>query len=360
MDTNNSSALWMNETLRQYALDNIGINDDQWHALCHLFSSVNSQHTTINETVNYCVENIHILEKSLHNNQVLLSTVLDNMGACVYMKSLDGRYLYANNGLAEVVKKSPLHIIGLRDTNLFTQAVSDQLKINDQIVIDKNEKLATLETLQLINDTELQYYWSVKVPLHDSSGKIYALLGISTDMTERKKLEDNLLYLATTDELTQLYNRRQFLHLSEQTLNRSKRYNEPLTLLMCDIDFFKHINDTFGHAAGDLVLQKVSQILKSALRETDIAGRVGGEEFAILLVQTPQEISFDVAERLRKSIENCPIYLEDGINTIPITVSIGVASPIYPYETLSSLMQRADQSLYQAKRSGRNQVCLAA
>ena len=360
MDTNNSSALWMNETLRQYALDNIGINDDQWHALCHLFSSVNSQHTTINETVNYSVENIHILESSLQNNQVLLSTVLDNMGACVYMKSLDGRYLYANNALAEVVKKSPLHIIGLRDTNLFTQAVSDQLKINDQIVIDKNEKLATLETLQLINDTELKYYWSVKVPLHDSSGKIYALLGMSTDMTERKKLEDNLLYLATTDELTQLYNRRQFLDLSEQTLNRSKRYNEPLTLLMCDIDFFKHINDTFGHAAGDLVLQKVSQTLKSALRETDIAGRVGGEEFAILLVQTPQEISFDVAERLRKSIENCPIYLEDGINTIPITVSIGVASPIYPYETLSSLMQRADQSLYQAKRSGRNQVCLAA
>ena len=212
----------------------------------------------------------------------------------------------------------------------------------------------------MINDTELKYYWSVKVPLYDAAGKAYALLAIATDITERKKLEDNLLYLATTDELTQLYNRRQFLHLSDQTLNRSKRYNEPLTMLMCDIDFFKHINDTFGHATGDLALQQVAKLLKSSLRETDLAGRVGGEEFAILLVQTPQETGFDVAERLRSCIEQNPIYSDDGYSIIPITVSIGAASPIYPHETLSSLMQRADQSLYQAKRSGRNQVCLAA
>lgn len=360
MDTNNSSALWMNENLRQYALDHIGIDEDQWLALCHLFSSVNSQHTTINETVNYCVENIRSLEKSLHNNQELLTTVLDNIGACVYMKSLDGRYLYANNALAELVQKPSLRIIGLRDQDLFDPIICQQLKKNDELVLQSNSKQAVLENIQRINDNELKYYWSVKVPLHDLSGKTYALLSISTDITERKKLEDNLTYLATTDELTQLYNRRQFLHLSEQTLNRSNRYNEPLTLLMCDIDFFKHINDTFGHAIGDLVLQRVAQILKSALRETDLAGRIGGEEFAILLVQTPQEIGFDVAERLRKSIENNPICVDDNFNTIPITVSIGAAAPIYPYETLSSLMLRADQSLYQAKRAGRNQVYLTA
>lgn len=356
MDTNNSSALWMNDNLRQYALDHIGISNDQWYQLSRLLLTSPS----ITHTTNDYADNILSLEKSLHNNQALLTTVLENIGACVYMKSLDGRYLYANNALAELVKKPSLQIIGLRDKDLFNPTICQHLNKNDELVLQSNSKQAVLETIQLINDNELKYYWSVKVPLHDLSGKIYALLGISTDITERKKLEDNLTYLATTDELTQLYNRRQFLHLSEQTLNRSKRYSEPLTLLMCDIDFFKHINDTFGHATGDLVLQRVAQILKSALRETDLAGRIGGEEFAILLVQTPQETGFDVAERLRKNIENNPIYVDDNLNTVPITVSIGAAAPIYPYETLSSLMQRADQSLYQAKRTGRNQVCLAA
>jgi len=149
-----------------------------------------------------------------------------------------------------------------------------------------------------------------------------------------------------------------FLNLAEQTLNRSRRYNEPLALLMCDIDFFKHINDTFGHAVGDQVLQQVAEIIQSTLRDTDVAGRIGGEEFAILLVQTNLTNAHEVAERLRQKIEDGRIHLEDG-QLVPLTISIGVSIPVYPLETLATLLQHADQGLYQAKRSGRNKVCIA-
>jgi diguanylate cyclase (GGDEF)-like protein len=126
---------------------------------------------------------------------------------------------------------------------------------------------------------------------------------------------------------------------------------------MCDIDFFKHINDTFGHATGDMVLQRVSQTIKDSLRDSDIAGRIGGEEFAIVLVQTPIDTNgYEVAERLRLAIESTVIVLDDG-QEVPLTISIGAVEPIYPHDTLPTLLQRADQLLYKAKRNGRNQVC---
>jgi len=304
------------------------------------------------------VERQHI-EDSLRTNQELLSTVLDNIGACIYMKSPDGRYLYANTAMGELVQRLPIQVIGKRDVDFFTLAVSQQLQQHDKKVFDSYQKLAVLETIQCLNDEQTRYFWSVKVPLMADNGKPYALLGMSTDITERKQLEDELLRLATTDELTSLYNRRQFLKLAEQNLNRSRRYSEPFTLLMCDIDFFKHINDTFGHATGDLALQKIAAVIKRSLRDSDIAGRIGGEEFAIILVQTPLIGGQEVAERLRQAIESTEIILEDG-HTVPLTMSIGAAEPVYPHETLLTLLQRADQSLYQAKRSGRNKVCLAA
>ena len=285
------------------------------------------------------IERQHI-EDSLRTNQELLSTVLDNIGACVYMKSPDGRYLYANTAMGELVQHLPIQIIGRRDVDFFTLAISEQLQQHDKQVFDSYQKLAVLETIQCLNDEQIRYFWSVKVPLMADNGKPYALLG-------------------TTDELTSLYNRRQFLKLAEQNLNRSRRYREPFTLLMCDIDFFKHINDTFGHATGDLALQKIAAVIKSSLRDSDIAGRIGGEEFAIILVQTPLSGGHEVAERLRAAIEATEIILENG-HTVPLTISIGAAEPVYPHETLLTLLQRADQSLYQAKRSGRNKVCLAA
>ncbi len=297
------------------------------------------------------------IEDTLRHNQELLSTVLDNIGACVYMKSEDGRYLYANAAMAALHQRRPERLIGLRDADLFPKDVAERLSTLDSQAFKSKDKVSGMEIFQF-TDQDPRYYWSVKVPLTRENGEIYAVLGMSTDMTERKRLEDELLRLATTDELTNLYNRRHFLSVAEQTLHRSRRYDEPLALLMCDIDFFKHINDTFGHATGDVVLQKVAEIIHQTLRDTDIAGRIGGEEFAIMLVQTTLINAQEVAERLRQRIENSSIRLEDG-HLVPLTMSIGIATPVYPIETLATLLQHADQALYKAKRAGRNQICLA-
>ncbi len=277
----------------------------------------------------------------------LLSIVLDNISACVGLQAPDGNYLYANPAMR-----------GLLDGRL---ASADADPMHARWLAEVPEGSQRIECMQCLplSDGELHYFWSVQLPLQRPDGQVYAWLTLMTDITARKRLEDELLALATTDGLTGLYNRRHFLDRAEQTLQRSRRYHEPLAVLMCDIDFFKHINDTFGHAVGDRALQQVAAIIRACLRDTDIAGRIGGEEFAILLLQSSQEQGYEVAERLRQAIEGCRIALEDG-QSVPLSISIGIATPAFPHETLATLLQHADQALYAAKRQGRNRVCLAA
>ena len=170
-----------------------------------------------------------------------------------------------------------------------------------------------------------------------------------------------VLKYATLDALTGLNNRRQFEIRLKQEVSNSKRNKIPLCCMMLDVDYFKKVNDTYGHAAGDCVLKKVSDIIKSEIREYDIACRYGGEEFFIILPQTNiKEASF-VAQRLRKVIEKTKINIEEAnvnnISFINITVSIGVCAyneVMEPYE----LAQKADKALYKAKASGRNRVII--
>lgn len=165
--------------------------------------------------------------------------------------------------------------------------------------------------------------------------------------------------LATVDELTQLFNRRQFFFLAERELHRRGRSFRSLAVIMADIDHFKKINDTWGHPAGDAVLSEVARRLKGALREMDILGRYGGEEFSIMLLDTDRRDALEIAERLRRSVQNTPVRA-DG-RDIAVTISLGVALRSQDEETtLDTLIARADKSLYQAKEAGRNRVVTAA
>ncbi len=189
-------------------------------------------------------------------------------------------------------------------------------------------------------------------------------LGISYRRTRRYAAEHNLLVLelnrqAHTDYLTGVNNRRYFMARSEQELNRSIRYNNRLSLLMMDIDFFKQVNDTHGHKAGDHVLKILADVCRETLREVDIIGRIGGEEFAILLPETGKEKSIEVAERLRVALEKAKVPQEVGGVPIQFTVSIGVATLVSKDDNLDVLLSLADQALYEAKETGRNKVCVA-
>ncbi len=193
--------------------------------------------------------------------------------------------------------------------------------------------------------------------LHISKRREYRRLIAQRDLTERlKKLNVELEALATTDSLTGINNRRNFFNLAADEIARAKRYQRPLTALMIDIDRFKNVNDKHGHAVGDMVLKAIAQACITTLRETDVLGRLGGEEFAILLPET--EDGREQADRLRRTIERMRTALDDGTD-LNVTVSIGVAAARPEDATIDDVLGRADGALYQAKQRGRNCVATA-
>jgi len=179
------------------------------------------------------------------------------------------------------------------------------------------------------------------------------LLFLLRDITERKRMEEELRTLAFTDSLTGVNNRRRFFELANKELERSKRTNRPFCCLSLDIDHFKTINDSHGHDQGDIVLKRLGDLSLEELRTNDVFGRIGGEEFSALLVETDMETSLLVAERLRKRVERQSI--PTGAAPITFTISIGV-SRWQPGDSIDTIMQRADKALYTAKHLGRNRV----
>jgi diguanylate cyclase (GGDEF)-like protein len=174
---------------------------------------------------------------------------------------------------------------------------------------------------------------------------------------ENYRLFGEVQRLAITDALTGLYNRRHLDELGLREFIRARRFERPLAALMIDIDHFKRVNDSFGHAAGDQVLASLAQRLQAIVREVDILGRYGGEEFVALLPETNRESAIGVAERMRSEVERMlPVI---GETEITITVSIGIAMLTPGVADLRSLVADADAALYIAKRAGRNQVAVS-
>lgn len=161
-------------------------------------------------------------------------------------------------------------------------------------------------------------------------------------------------YMSVTDPLTKLYNRRHFEDTLEREYNRAKRYKNDLSLAIVDIDFFKKVNDTYGHSCGDYVLKEVAYKLVENFRKTDFVFRFGGEEFTIILTETNSKNALIPLERLRKSIESFKFKF-NGID-LKITVSIGVSSNT-EFETPWEMFDDADRALYNAKEHGRNKIC---
>lgn len=173
---------------------------------------------------------------------------------------------------------------------------------------------------------------------------------------QREEAHAKLEFQAKTDALTGLPNRRSFLEALGAELERATRYSRPLSVLMIDVDFFKKINDNYGHATGDEVLKALGSFLSGTIRTTDIAGRIGGEEFCVFLPEADANAAMDAAERLRSGFEN--VRTESGNQTVAATLSIGVSEISPSDDGAESIMDKADKALYKAKSSGRNRVCL--
>ncbi len=260
--------------------------------------------------------------------------------------------LYINHKTAEKFEVSANFVVG-KSTLDFYVNTHDREQIKQKL-----EHQGYLENLEIqLKTANGKPFWAcVSMSLITFDG-VEAALTAMMDITEQYNLKKRLAKLAMTDQLTNLHNRRYFLLQGNIEVKRSIRYNHPLSLLMIDLDHFKKVNDTYGHEVGDHVLQHIALLLRSVLREFDILGRLGGEEFTLLLPNTDQSGAYQLAERLRGLIEEYP-YHADGL-LIPLTVSIGLKMIDATCQTLDDLMDQADTALYQAKGAGRNRVVIA-
>ncbi len=178
---------------------------------------------------------------------------------------------------------------------------------------------------------------------------------LQAEISEREQLQAALEKLARTDDLTELYNRRHFLHLAELIMSEAKKSSMPLSVLMIDLDHFKQINDCYGHTLGDQVLKVFGEYIQSMMRKTDVCGRYGGEEFVCILPGINGEQGFEIAERVRENT----IHLRQQFPQVPlsISVSIGVSDMAWNRnDSVYDLIDQADQALYTAKQNGRNRT----
>jgi len=202
-------------------------------------------------------------------------------------------------------------------------------------------------------------YFEIKTQVMQGRGG-YQLAMIKTisDISERKKIQEQLERMATIDELSQLKNREHFLELARKEFERAVRYHGSFSVLMIDIDHFKKINDSRGHAAGDTVIRYLGKLINKRFRKTDLLGRLGGEEFAVVLENSSLQKAGELAEGFRRQVAQAEIKY--GGEPIPLTVSIGVSAFIPGAESFEKILHFADEALYQSKARGRNRVTVKA
>lgn len=215
-----------------------------------------------------------------------------------------------------------------------------------------NDKGYVLKGLRKNGD---EFYTQSTIMRLEFDGQLYISF-IIRDITEDKKTEEELLKLASTDPLTGALNRREFTALVEREAKRSRRYDRPLSIMMFDLDHFKNLNDTYGHAAGDKALQRFTTICCNALRNIDIFGRWGGEEFVSILPETSADNAAVIAERLRKLVSETEIDFKG--EKIKFTVSIGIAQFKQNESSIEGPLGRADAAVYDAKKAGRNNIAI--
>ncbi|WP_372872647.1 GGDEF domain-containing protein [Shewanella sp.] len=206
---------------------------------------------------------------------------------------------------------------------------------------------------------EFMYQNVTLLPLASLTGQIthisiivYDVTDVAVNRLQLKSVNEQLEHLSQTDGLTQLNNRRHWQLCMNREYERYNRYGDPVSLVMFDIDKFKLVNDVHGHIAGDKVIQHIAHLLSQSLRETDCAGRYGGEEFAVVLASTTSSEALNFTERLREKVANSPIMFEG--KEIQVTISLGICGMADFIDDASQWLANADNALYQAKQQGRN------
>lgn len=296
---------------------------------------------------------------SLVASENRLNAILNSVEAYIYIKDSQLRYQYVNQKVCDLFALPAEKIIGNTDAAFFDAATCEQLRENDLRVLRGGERVASEESNMMHQDQQEHIFISVKLPLRNPDGSIYALCGISTDITEHKQIRNQLHQLAFFDMLTGLPNRRLILDRLDHALGGRNKTGFEGAVLFIDLDNFKTVNDTLGHDIGDQLLQQVAKRLERGLLATDSVGRLGADEFVLIV----EDIALntvdamvrvrDIAEFLRQQFMQ-PFELKGS--PYICSVSIGVAMFSDAEGNVDNLLKGADLALAAAKVNGRNQV----
>lgn len=294
-----------------------------------------------------------VIEDRLYETQELFRAIVENVGDLVAVLDTEGRRVYNSPSYRPLFREKDIR----QGSNSFMEIHPDD---RDRIKEVFRKTVATgigecSEFRFVLRDGSIRFMESDGRAIRDAEGKVSKVVVVSRDITEQKRLEADLREMAATDMLTGLPNRRHFLGQLEQENARVSRAEEKCAaVLMIDIDHFKMVNDTFGHAAGDHVLRHLATLMREDLRKVDTLGRLGGEEFAVILPGADSPAAEIFAERLRKQVAETPAVFDKW--TIPVTISIGVTEIKPGDDSADGALTRADRALYRAKECGRNRV----
>lgn len=297
------------------------------------------------------------LEQNLLKNEQRLRAVLEILPYPIYIaRRSDSQLLFVNRKTCLLLQQTASQLLRSHSVDFF---VDSQERDNLRLLLDT---ISDIRDIEINMKTGQGHTFTAEIAAiamdYDNTPAILVALN---DISQRKQLENELFHQASTDMLTGINNRRYFMTLADQELRRTHRFSRPLAAMMIDIDHFKPINDQHGHAMGDSVLQGVVKRILESLRQSDQCGRLGGEEFAVLLPETTLAAATLVAERMRQHLAERPLIATGGgvAATIPCTISIGVTQLKAEDGSVDQFLNRADKALYLAKSNGRNRVEVA-
>jgi diguanylate cyclase (GGDEF)-like protein/PAS domain S-box-containing protein len=295
---------------------------------------------------------IHDMSRGMPND-ARLQAILEQSPIGVSVSRRDnGSIIFANTRFAELIGLPRNHIVGSSARDYY---VDDQQRAKVVERLKGNGSVTNMEVQ--FRRADGSSFWTLFTVNQAILEGVRVNLAWIYDYTERRNMEEALRDMASKDPLTGIYNRRSFMEMARQLLARSNRFNEAMAVLVLDVDHFKLVNDTYGHGAGDDALRQVAAGCAGVLREYDILGRLGGEEFIVAVPGATLEEAMVVAERLRRSVARSPIPVEGGAS-LNLTVSIGVCAVTGVYDSIETAIHRADLALYRAKHEGRNRVAV--
>ena len=354
--------LWENPVDRQKvitALNETGVCNNLEAVFRHkngqeLIGSASARFFALNGVPHILSVTSDITERKAAEQEVRkLSRAVEQSPAIIVITNLAGEIEYANPKFTQTTGYTLAEVVG-KNSRLLKSGHTPQQEYQQlwDTITSGGEWRGEFQNKKKNGDL----YWesATIAPIWDQRGAITHFLAVKEDITERKSLEELLQNQAITDELTGVYNRRHFMALATLELKRAIRLKHPFAVAMIDLDHFKQVNDTYGHAAGDQVLIALSQIIQKQIRNIDVLARFGGDEFVLLFLETNAEQARGVIERVRLALTTQPIDMVG--KPISLTLSSGIASLMNENESLDSLLRYADQALYRAKEAGRNRV----